>query len=98
MFQKDDVDVQQVAIVGAFSLILFVAIIVGAQVLFYRSEKADTLFKLKNGMPSEARTLLTEERMKLASYRWVDRQKEVVAIPIERAMELQLKDLQAQAK
>ena len=98
MFQKDDVDVQQVAIVGAFSLILFVAIIVGSQVLFYRSEKADMQFKLKNGLPSEVSILHTEERMKLASYRWVDRQKDVVAIPIERAMELQLKDLQAQAK
>lgn len=96
--QKDDVDATAVATIGIFGAILAFVLIVGAQVLFYRVTKEND-FKTQVAVGStELHQVQTEQRTQINSYRWVDKEKEIVAIPIERAMELELHNLQSANK
>lgn len=94
--QKDDVDSQSLAIVGLFGAIAVFVLIVGVQVLFYRFEKSDMIKKVEAVGYADLQTMQNEHRTALSGYKWVDRQKETVAIPIERAMDLVVRDLQTQ--
>jgi hypothetical protein len=94
MVQKDDVDSQTVAIIGVFAAIVTFALIVGAQVLYYRMQKADEYRKVVAPGSTDLQNVVTEQRAAISTYHWVDKEKGVVAIPIERAMNLVLQQLQ----
>ena len=96
MVEKENIDTQQIATVGLFGIIVTFVLICGAQVLYYRIEKSDEYSKFVAPGYAALKTLQTEQRQALADYKWVDRQKETVTIPIERAMDLVVRDLQAQ--
>ena len=93
--QRDDVRTSTVAMVGLLGIIALVAIVllldliaavmVEQEVRLHESEPAET-------QVAKARTR-QEER--LAEYRWVSREAKAVAVPIDRAAELVLRDLAA---
>jgi hypothetical protein len=93
----DDVNTPVIALVGFISAILFFAIIVLLEVVFYWAETQQHEKDLGQP-PQELATLMHNQQARLAEYRWVDENKGVVAIPIDRAMELVVADLSAATK
>ena len=74
-----------VVVVGT---VLTFVIVVFLQALFYRAETAEYERKVVNESPKKLRSARAEQSTLLNEYRWIDRENGVVAIPIERAMEL----------
>ncbi len=96
MATGDDVNTPVIALVGFISAILFFAIVVLLEVVFYWAEAQQRENDV--GPPQELATLTHNQQARLAEYRWVDQKKGVVAIPIDRAMELVVADLSGSAK
>src|SRR5262245_46793736 len=94
MIEKDDIDAGKlglIAVVGAL-LVLLTGILV--KVLY---QHIDQKLFLENNLPP-ARALVkyqTEQEEKLHRYAWADREKQIATIPIEQAISLTLRDLQA---
>ena len=87
-----DVETPTVALVGFLGAIVLVAIIVALQVLYYRAAAAQFREKDLDQPVVELQRTTTAQQAKLAQYRWVDQAKGVVAIPIERAMEIVVRE------
>lgn len=75
------------AVIGVVSAVVLVAVIAVLQGLYYRAEQQENLKKAVM-VPSEAQAVRAEQLGQLQGYRVVDPQQGIVAIPIERAMEL----------
>ena len=84
----DDPDVPASAVVGIVGAILLFAIIVGLQALFYRMEEGERSRKVYEQPDQALQQLDADQLGTLTSYGWVDQQRGVVHIPIERAMAL----------
>lgn len=91
----DDPDVPASAIVGIIGAILLFVIIVALQALFYRMEERELVRKVYDQPYEELQALDADQLETLNSYGWVDQQNQIAHIPIERAMELVVADLQA---
>ena len=98
MATRDDVNTPAIALVGLISALLLFAIIILLQVVFYRLEAQQRYEKDVSQPPAELSNLVHNQQARLAEYRWVDEKKKIVAIPIQRAMELVLADLSISAK
>jgi hypothetical protein len=79
-------------IVGAVGVILLAVVILLLQVLFHRTAEAERWRKVISQQPEELRQVRSEQLDRLSSYRWVDEENGVVTIPIERAMELVVRE------
>ena len=88
MATGNDVNTPVIALVGFISALLFFAIIVLLEVVFYRAEAATSYEKDFSQPPAGIGHAVHNQQARLAEYRWVDEKKGVVAIPIDRAMEL----------
>ncbi|MBI2840052.1 MAG: hypothetical protein HYX75_17190 [Acidobacteria bacterium] len=84
-------------VVGFVGAILTVAIIIGLQALFYSVEQEENLQKVYSQSAEELARLRAEQLELLNSYRWIDREKGIVGIPIDRAMEMTVRELNAPA-
>lgn len=80
-------------IAGAIFLALLILIVVGLEAMYYHAENAEWTRKVVGEQPEEIRKLRADQTDRLNSYRWVDAPNHVVAIPIDRAMELEVRDL-----
>jgi hypothetical protein len=98
MATRDDVNTPAIAMVGLISALLFFASIILLQVMFYRLETQQRYEKDVSQPFAELTTLVQRQQAKLAEYRWVDEKKGVVAIPIDRAMELVVANLSKPAE
>lgn len=76
-----------VAVVGVVSSVVLVAAIVVLQALYYRAQDKENVRKAVF-VPPEVQSVQAEQLGQLEGYRVVDPEREVVAIPIDRAMEL----------
>jgi hypothetical protein len=94
MARYDDINTPLVAMVGLVSVLAFVGIIVGLQGLYLSFERAEIERKVIAVEPIDAKNLLAEQEATLNRTGWLDRDKGIIAIPIERAMELVVKELQ----
>jgi hypothetical protein len=94
LVEKDNIDAQSVAIVGVFGAVIAFVLIVGVQVLYYRMERTDEYKKVVEPGSIGLKEMVAEQETSLNGYKWVDRDKDVVTIPIDRAMELTVHDLQ----
>lgn len=92
MFEQENVDSQRLAMLGIFGALAIFVVIVGVQVLFYRLEKADIGVK-DTGKPRDLVAVQTEQVTSLSTYRWVDKEKDIVTVPIKRAMQLEVERL-----
>lgn len=91
----DDPNARSVAFVGAIGTLLLIMVVVLLQAFFYRAEQSENERKALMTSPAELRRLQTAQREQLAGRRWVDREKGIVAIPIEDAMRLEAGRLDA---
>lgn len=81
-----------VAAIGTFALI------VGLQVVYLRFEAAQQKANQDAGGQTSATSLLAEQRSKINRYGWIDRQNDVVAIPIDLAIEITAKELKSKSR
>jgi len=81
-----------IVLVGIVGAILLFVIIVALQALFYNAE-TQTVSRINQGDPRQLSRLRAEQLEAISSYGWVDQRQGTVTIPIERAMELTVRDL-----
>lgn len=89
---SDGVNAPAIATVGVFSAVLTFAVIIGVQVLYYKAAERDLARKDTDPF-QEVRVVLEEQDAQLTG----DKAKARGAIPIDEAMELVSKELQASA-
>ena len=80
------------ALVGVVFAIVLFALVVSLQALFYRQEADENARKVVAVAPEELSRLRAQQLETLHAYRYVDSRAGVVAIPIDRAMELVVRD------
>jgi hypothetical protein len=88
----DDLNTPAIALAGFVAAILTFVAIVGFQAAYYYAEAGVVAAKSRNFGPTKTDTILAEQRGKLNSYAWVDRGSRQVAIPIDQAMSLVLRE------
>ena len=93
MAKYDDMNTKLVAVVGLISVLAVIGSIVGIQVLYHNFEQSETERKVIAIEAVDAKNLLAEQEAKLKRAGWLDREKGVIAIPIQRAMELVVEEL-----
>jgi hypothetical protein len=81
-------------LVGLIGAIALVVIIAGLSALYYGSAREEWEGKFLARSAAELTDVRAAQQAELEGYRWVDREQGVVAIPIERAMELVARELE----
>lgn len=81
-----------IAVVSLVSAVLTFVVVVGLQALYYRFEAREFERKVVEGVPEELRSIRSEQNDVLNGYRWIDQEAGIVAIPIERAMDLMVRE------
>jgi hypothetical protein len=94
MERYNDTNTPMIALVGFIGAILTFALIVGLQVLYYATVEQEKVDKVIRVPTADSDSMIAEQQIKLTQYGWLDRQQSKVAIPIDRAMELVVEDLQ----
>jgi hypothetical protein len=79
-------------LVGGVGLVLLAVIVLLLEVLYQRTSQAEIERKVVAEQPRELRQLQAEQLEQLNGYRWVDPAQGVVAIPIDRAIELMVEE------
>lgn len=92
MTERDDIRTPTLALVGVIGAVVIFAIILLLQVIYFRTTAAQRAADLDRPY-AELENLTASQQEKLASYRWIDRQKNVAGVPIARAMELTVQDI-----
>jgi hypothetical protein len=82
-------------LVAAVGVALLLVIILLLEVMYQRTVEAENYRKVIAEQPQELRSLRATQLEQLNGYRWVDQPAGVAAIPIDRAMELVIKDYRA---
>lgn len=80
------------ALIGVVFAIVLFALVVSLQALFYRQEAAENTRKAVSAPPEELAQLRARQVETLHAYRYVDPKAGTVAIPIDSAMELVVRD------
>ncbi|MFH0793119.1 MAG: hypothetical protein V2A74_03710, partial [bacterium] len=86
-------DAQLVAVIGIISALVLFVIVVGLLAWFNHVRSEELQRKVIAAPSEEIATLRAHQQSVLNSYRVVDRDKGIVAIPIDIAMELEVRDL-----
>ena len=99
MAAQPDTDTRpgSIVAVGLIGSILLVVVVVALEALFGHVAQAEAKRKVVEGGNNELRGYRAEQLGKLNGYRVVDPAQGVVSIPIERAMELTVRDAGRQA-
>jgi len=90
--RTDDPSSSNTLIVGFVGAVLIFVICVLLQVVYHRTIEHERQAKIIDQQPEELRRLQVQQAEQLHGYRWVDKEGGVVAIPIDRAMELVVED------
>ena len=93
MAARDDVDAPLIAVLGFIGALLVFLLIIGLEVLFYSMERDERERKYIERAPAEFSQLQAQQMARLTEYRYLDPKKGVVAIPVDRAMELVVEEL-----
>ena len=95
MERHNDLNTIKLATVGLLGALITLAIVLALQVLYYSAANEQFERKVIRATTTQSDTLLAEQAVKLTRYDWLDREKKKVAIPVDRAMELVVKELSA---
>jgi hypothetical protein len=85
---REDLNTPLIVFIGVMAAVLTFVLIILLQVWFQQQQTAEIARKTNPGKSAEWAQILSEQQTALNSYAWVDREKGVVSIPIERAMDL----------
>lgn len=89
MENKDhgDLNISLLAVIGVVSALLLLEIVVITEAYFYNIQEEEIIAKQVERPVQELRELEFRQQAELNSYRWVDRERRRVSIPIDRAIE-----------
>jgi len=92
MIQDDDVKTWKIALVGLVGTIAVLIIVLALQVVYFHAVAVQ--FEEKEVAPPliELQTAMNRQQEKLLQCQWIDRDQGVVSIPIDRAMELVIRE------
>ena len=97
MAMPDEIDTPKLAVIGVVGTIVILLIVFAVQVLYYYwNRQLDVAENVQHKDQALAR-YEAEQQEKLHRTAWIDQKTGKVAIPIERAMELTVRDLGAAA-
>lgn len=97
MSHNGDPNTTWTVIVLFIGAIMVFAVIVGLQALFYTIERGEYERKVVALAPEQLSRLRAEQQENLVRYRWINQREGIVAIPVERAMELVVREAAAEA-
>lgn len=89
---QDELSARPIVIVGIVGCVAIFAFIVALTALFTWFEEREMAEKNAGQAPSELRLSESEQQAILSEYRWVDQEKGIVRVPIDRAVELVLEE------
>jgi hypothetical protein len=95
MQQYEDLNTPMIAVVGLLGTLLTIILILIVQVLYYTASNQGEIEKVIKAPTTASDSLLAEQEVKLTRYGWINRENKLVAIPIERAMEVVVRELSA---
>lgn len=95
MERHNDLNTLKIAAVGLLGALITLAVVLALQVLYYSAANEQFERKVIQAPTTQSDHWLTEQAAKLTTYGWIDRQKNKVMIPIDRAMELVVKEVSA---
>jgi len=90
--RSEETKLSKGAFKGLIGAVVLVVIILVLQGLFFKARQNQLEKKAASNPAQELITLRAEQLQKLHEYRWVDQPAGVAAIPIERAMELVVRE------
>jgi len=91
-FDRSEPNVRFIALFGAATLALLAVVIFGIQSYFDRLLEREVYVKVLAPESQALKDLRAREDEALHSYRYIDREKGMVRLPIDRAMQLLLED------
>ncbi len=91
-YDRQDPQSLLITILGVIGAILLYAIIVGLEFYYNRMNEQLINTKVYTTTPTQLRDLRTREDESLTRYRYIDEAKGIVQIPIDKAIELVLKE------
>lgn len=91
----DDLDTTMIAFVGVVGAIITFFIVFAVAAMNYSFERAENEKKVILVPEENAESILANQAAALTEYKWIDQDKNIVAIPIDRAMEIVLQAEQA---
>ncbi len=94
---SDGIRIGPIVTIGAVGVIVTLVIVLALQALVLREEQAEYRRKVVDQPYRELTRLEVEQSEVLDAYRWVDEKKGVVAIPVEHAMEIVVREERARA-
>ena len=92
MKYDEDLNIPGIIAAGVFAVLLVIAAIAGLQGLFYKVSEDQRQVKVIDQEPAGFKTLQYEQLTKMSGYEWTSRASGTVGIPIERAMEIVVKE------
>ncbi len=92
MPRSGDPDAFPIVMAGVIGILVVVLVILVLQVMYYQAEEHEILKKRYSHPSQELIELRAEQERLLHRYSWADKKKRVVAIPIERAMAVIVKE------
>jgi hypothetical protein len=95
---RDGTNTPIIAVLGFLGAVGVFALILALEVLYYHVEARQEYRKDISQPVVELSNLLQEQQARLETYRWVEEKKQIVAIPIGRAMRLVVDELSGQAE
>ncbi len=91
--EREELNTPVIVTIGIVAAVLIFVAIVLLQAGFAKLQRDEWQRKVVAPKPEELAAARADQEQQLSGYRWVDRERGVVAIPIERAMELVAREL-----
>lgn len=90
--EQDRPDVALLTVIGVAGILFLLVVVFAVQALFFSMDRAEEVRKDTGIRPATALQQRAEQQQLIGAYRWIDQKGGVVGIPIERAMELLVKE------
>ncbi len=87
-FDRQEPKFRFIAMVAGLMVVLLIAVVLGVQAYFDSAKEQQVFVKVMAPESEDLKALRAREDSELYSYRFVDRAKGVVRLPIDRAMKL----------
>ena len=88
MIRNDDPDAGRTVAWGIVGAVFVFVLIVALQAVFYMAQEAEVRDKTYGLVPEELNRLVNQQTEEINSYGWIDPEARIAHIPIERAMEM----------
>ena len=84
----EDTNSPLILVIGAVSGFLVIVIVIGLQAWFLSEEQTELSQVYSEAENYQLQELREEQERNLSTYRWIDREKQIVAVPVDEAMKM----------